>query len=184
MTSSSAGTAEHPAIIIMGVTGCGKTEVGRQLAARLGARFIEGDSLHPPENIARMSAGIPLTDTDRAGWLDRIACEIASATAAGEAAVAACSALKRSYRDRLRAPNPGLVFIFLDIDRETALHRVAARKGHFMPASLVDSQFADLEPPTPDERALALDASYSIGELVSAAFVLLTGAGGTAADVT
>jgi gluconokinase len=181
---SFAGNAECPAIVIMGVTGCGKSAVGQELAERLGARFIEGDSLHPPENIARMSAGIPLTDGDRAGWLERIAAEIAAARASGEAVVATCSALKRSYRDRLRAPNPGLVFIFLDIDRETALHRVAARKGHFMPASLVDSQFADLEPPTPDERALALDASYSIGELVSASFVLLTGAGGTAADVT
>jgi len=177
MTWSKAGPEDNPAIVVMGVTGCGKTEVGRALAERLGARFIEGDGLHPPENIAKMSAGIPLTDSDRAGWLDRIAAQMAAARAAGEPAVAACSALKRRYRDRLRAPNPGLRFIYLDIDREIAHLRVAARKGHFMPASLVDSQFADLEPPAADEGALALDASYSVGELVSAAYVLLTGAG-------
>jgi gluconokinase len=177
MTRSNTGPAENAAIVVMGVTGCGKTEVGRALAERLGARFIEGDSLHPPENIARLSAGIPLTYCDRAGWLDRIAAEIAAARAAGVPVIAACSALKRRYRDRLRAPNPGLLFIYLDIDRDTAHRRVAGRKGHFMPASLVDSQFADLEPPAADEDALALDASASVGGLVSAAYLLLTGAG-------
>jgi gluconokinase len=164
-------------VVIMGVTGSGKSVLAEALSQRLGARFIEGDRLHPPENIERMSAGIPLTDDDRIGWLDRIAAEIAAGTAAGIRIVAACSALKRNYRDRLRAPNPDLTFIYLDIDHETARQRVEARRGHFMPGSLVDSQFADLERPTPDEPALALDASYPVDDLVTAAVVLLTGAG-------
>jgi gluconokinase len=153
----------------MGVTGCGKTEVGCALAARLGAVFVEGDRLHPPENIARMSAGTPLTDEFRAGWLDRIGEEIAAERARGRRVVAGCSALKRKYRDRLRRLNPDLVFLHLVIDRATSLSRVGARKGHFMPASLVDSQFADLEPPGDDEAALAVDGTLPIEEIVSAA---------------
>jgi gluconokinase len=167
MSIRSAAAAGILSVVVMGVTGCGKTEVGRALAARLGARFIEGDSLHPPENIAKMSAGVPLTDDDRAGWLEKIAAEIAASTAAGERTVAGCSALKRRYRDRLRAKNPRLVFVHLVIDRETAHRRVAARRGHFMPSSLVDSQFAALEPPGPDEAALPLDGTRPVDELVS-----------------
>lgn len=157
--------ADPIAVVMMGVTGSGKSVVGTALATRLGARFIEGDGLHPPENIARMSAGIALTDADRAGWLDRIAAAIVAETAVGHAVVATCSALKRRYRDQLRAAVPNLLFVYLDIDRATAHRRVEARKHHFMPASLVDSQFADLEPPAADEEALRLDATRDVGEL-------------------
>jgi gluconokinase len=157
----------------MGVTGCGKTEVGSALAERLGAVFIEGDRLHPPENIARMSAGIPLNDEFRAGWLDRIGEEIAAERARGGRVVAGCSALKRKYRERLRRLNPDLVFLYLVIDRETSLRRVSGRKGHFMPASLVDSQFADLEPAGEDEAALGVDGTLPIEEIVSAAMDFL-----------
>ncbi len=172
--------ADPIAVVMMGVTGSGKSVVGTALATRLGARFIEGDRLHPPENIARMSAGIALTDADRAGWLDRIAAAIVTETAAGHAVVATCSALKRRYRDRLRAAAPGLVFVYLDIDRATAHRRVESRKHHFMPASLVDSQFADLEPPAADEDALRLDATRVVDELAAAAADWLGGADGRA----
>jgi gluconokinase len=161
--------ADLPAIVVMGVTGCGKSVIGGALAGRLHANFIEGDRFHPPENIGLMSRGTPLTDENRAGWLDLIGAELAKKVAAGQRVVAGCSALKRSYRDRLRARNPDLILVFLEIDPETAHVRVAARKGHFMPASLVASQFADLEPPGSDENAITLDARQSVAELVAAA---------------
>ncbi len=113
-----------------------------------------------------MSAGLPLRDEDRWGWLDAIAIEIGEAERHGEALVVACSALKRVYRDRLRLASRHL-FVYLEIGRDAAAARVAARKGHFMPASLIDSQFADLEPPTPDEGALTLDAAKDPAELVA-----------------
>ena len=150
-TSSQA--AKRPVIIIvMGVSGSGKTVVGSALAEALGGRFAEGDRFHPPENISRMSAGMPLRDEDRWGWLDAIAIEIGEAERQGETLVVACSALKRIYRDRLRLASRHLRFVYLEVGRDVAAARVAARKGHFMPASLIDSQFADLEPPTPDEE--------------------------------
>ncbi|MBZ9732641.1 gluconokinase [Mesorhizobium sp. CA18] len=155
-----------PAIVVMGVAGCGKTAVGEALAKALGADFIEGDLLHPPENVARMARGEPLTDALRAGWLDAIGERIATSVADGRKAVAACSALKRSYRDRLSRFCPGMVFLYLRIDRETAWRRVADRKGHFMPASLVDSQFATLEEPTADEQAVAVDGTRSVAGIL------------------
>lgn len=157
------------AVVVMGVAGCGKSVVGERLAERLGARFIEGDRLHPPENIARMARGQPLSDADREGWLDAIGAALAAAKSKSRAAVAACSALKRRYRDRLRGWRPDLRFVYLDIDRATAAARVAARQGHFMPASLVDSQFADLQPPGSDEQAIALDARQPVETLVAEA---------------
>src|SRR5882724_6690852 len=132
---------------MMGVAGCGKSAVGEALAAALRAVFVEGDRLHPPENVARMARGAPLTDALREGWLDAIGQRIAASVAGGQAVVAACSALKRSYRDRLRGLCRDIIFVYLEIDRETATRRVGNRKEHFMPASLVDSQFATLEPP-------------------------------------
>ncbi|RUU54487.1 gluconokinase, partial [Mesorhizobium sp. M2C.T.Ca.TU.002.02.1.1] len=120
----------------MGVAGCGKTAVGEALAGALGAGFIEGDRLHPPENVARMARGEPLTDALREGWLDAIGEHIAASVAGKRKAVAACSALKRTYRDRLSRFCPEIIFLYLKIDRETAWRRVANRKGHFMPASL------------------------------------------------
>jgi gluconokinase len=157
-----------PAIVVMGVAGCGKTAVGEALAKALGADFIEGDRLHPPENVARMARGEPLTDALREGWLDAIGERIATSVADGRKAVAACSALKRAYRDRLSRFCPGMVFLYLKIDRETAWRRVANRKGHFMPASLVDSQFATLEEPTADERAVTVDGTRSVAGILKA----------------
>jgi gluconokinase len=161
--------ADLPAVVVMGVTGCGKSVIGSALAGRLHANFIEGDRFHPPENIGLMSRGTPLTDENRAGWLDLIGAELAKTVAAGQRVVAGCSALKRAYRERLRARNPDLIFVYLEIDPDTAHIRVASRKGHFMPASLVGSQFADLEPPGGDEDAITLDARKSVADLVAAA---------------
>jgi len=155
-----------PAIVAMGVAGCGKTVVGEALAEALSAVFIEGDRLHPPENVARMARGEPLTDALRESWLDAIGERIAASVADGHKAVAACSALKRRYRGRLRGFCPGIIFLYLKIDRETAWRRVASRKGHFMPASLVDSQFATLEEPGPDELAITVDATRTVAAIV------------------
>jgi len=160
-------------IVVMGVAGCGKTAVGEALASTTGAVFIEGDDLHPPENVASMARGEPLDDDMRAGWLDAIGRKIARTAEEGNRAVVACSALKRSYRDRLRGFGGDLLFLYLKIDPATARARVAARKGHFMPASLVDSQFAILEEPQPDEAALVLDATRSVEDLAGQAACLL-----------
>lgn len=160
-------------IVVMGVTGSGKTAVGRALAARLRAIFIEGDDLHSPDNIARMARGEPLTDALRAGWLATVGRAVAREVGTGRDVVATCSALKRSYRDRLRGFQPDIVFLYLGVDPETALARVAARQGHFMPASLVDSQFAILEEPGPDETAMTLDATQPVEALVEAAVAQL-----------
>jgi gluconokinase len=147
------------ALVVMGVTGCGKTEISQAVAQKLGIRHIEADQYHPPENIAKMHAGTPLDDADRAGWLDTLARLMAEARTANEGFVLSCSALKRIYRDRLRAAADGLRFAHLDIPREVAMARVSARPGHFMPASLVDSQFATLEPPAGEPLVLTVDAS-------------------------
>ncbi|MET2825965.1 gluconokinase [Mesorhizobium shangrilense] len=162
-----------PAIVVMGVAGCGKSIVGKGLAATLGATFIEGDRLHPPENVARMASGEPLTDTLRAGWLDAIGQQVAASVSSGLSVVATCSALKRGYRDRLRGFCRGIVFLYLEIDPATARRRVANRRGHFMPASLVDSQFAILEAPEADEAALTLDAKRPVADIVAEAAGLL-----------
>ncbi|CCV14897.1 gluconokinase [Mesorhizobium sp. STM 4661] len=162
-----------PAVVAMGVAGCGKSAVGEALAAVLGAAFVEGDRLHPPENVARMARGEPLTDALREGWLDAIGQRIAVSVASGQGVVAACSALKRSYRERLRGFCKDIVFLYLEIDPATAKQRVGSRPGHFMPASLVDSQFATLEAPAADERALTLDATRPVGDIVASAVSLL-----------
>ena len=164
-------------VVVMGVSGSGKTVIGSALAEALGARFAEGDRFHPPENISRMSAGMPLRDEDRWGWLDAIAVEISEAERNGENLVVACSALKRVYRDRLRRASRHLRFVYLEIARDAAAVRVAARKGHFMPASLVDSQFADLEPPSAGENAVTLDAAANPTELVARAVSELLASG-------
>lgn len=159
----------HACAVVMGVAGCGKSVVGSGVAARLGWRFVEGDQMHPPENVARMRAGMPLTDGLRRGWLDRIGQEIAASRARGEGVIAACSALKRIYRDQLRGHAPDLFFLYLKIDPETARQRVFGRKGHFMPASLVGSQFATLQPPESDENAVTLDGLLPPDTLVAQA---------------
>jgi gluconokinase len=156
-------------VVVMGVSGCGKTFVGEKLAEAIGADFLEGDSFHPPENIALMSSGHPLDDAHRAGWLDAIGKRLAEIAAEGDTAVAACSALKRIYRDRLRRHCPRVAFVHLAIDKETARARISGRKGHFMPASLVDSQFADLQPLDADEDGITLDGTADVSHLVPAA---------------
>lgn len=142
--------------VVMGVSGSGKTTVGAALACRLGWRFQEGDALHPPENVAKMRAGVPLDDADRAPWLRAVAAKIDEWRQRGEAGVIACSALKRRYRDIVIGDRPEVRLIYLTAPPALIAERLAARRGHFMPASLLESQFAALEPPDPDENALSL----------------------------
>lgn len=156
-------------VVIMGVSGCGKSTVGRALAARTGWRYLEGDELHPPENVARMAAGTPLTDADRQGWLEAIAREIGQARARREGLVVTCSALKRRYRDLLRGADSELRFVHLHGPRELLAERLAARQGHYMPASLLQSQLDALEAPAEDEQALTLPIDAPHAELGRAA---------------
>ena len=144
-------------IVVMGVCGCGKSSVGRRLAERIGATFVEGDEWHPPENVRRRAAGIPLTDDDRQAWLDALAGRLRQAQDAGEDVVLACSALKRRYRDRLRAGAPALQLVHLHDDPQRLAQRLARRRGHYMPASLLPSQLEILEPPEADEATLPVD---------------------------
>ncbi|MBS0412056.1 MAG: gluconokinase [Proteobacteria bacterium] len=146
-------------LVVMGVAGSGKTTLGRVLAARRGWAFEEGDDLHPAANIAKMSAGHPLDDRDRAPWLEAVGRQIDSWLGEGRSGVITCSALKRAYRDILRQGRPAVRFVFLEGPASLMDRRLAARPGHFMPASLVDSQFADLEPPGPDEGVITVDAA-------------------------
>jgi carbohydrate kinase (thermoresistant glucokinase family) len=161
------------AVVVMGVCGCGKSTVGERLARELGALFIEGDAFHPPANVARMAAGIALTDADRQGWLEALAAQLADARRAGRSVVLACSALKRRYRDVLRLGAPDLRVVHLAGDRAMLAVRLAARQGHYMPASLLDSQLATLETPDPDERAVTLDAGAPTDTLVQSALTQL-----------
>lgn len=154
-----------PALVVMGVCGCGKSSVGAAIAAICGGRLIEGDTFHPAANVEKMRAGMPLTDEDRFGWLKRLGEEIASAVAAGERPILACSALKRSYRELLRNAVPGLGFVFLELTPEVSQERVAQRKDHYMPASLVQSQFAALEPPYGEPATFAVDATLPVDEI-------------------
>lgn len=164
---SAAGARVPPQIVVvMGVAGSGKTTLAARLATALGFRYAEGDAFHPAANIAKMAQGIPLTDDDRWPWLDAIAGWIREETAAGRSGVVACSALKRVYRDRLRAAWPALRIVVLDVDREELRRRLACRPGHFFPEKLLESQLATLEPPGPDEQPIVvspgdLDASIA-----------------------
>jgi len=144
-------------IVVMGVSGCGKSTVGRVLAERLGWVFQEGDDLHPASNVAKMRSGVPLTDEDRWPWLDRVAAWIEGRLVAGEGGVVACSALKRSYRERLARPE-GVVFVHLAVDRNTLEERLAGRRGHYMPAALLASQLETLEEPETDKGVIRVDA--------------------------
>lgn len=141
----------------MGVAGAGKSRIGAALARALGVPFVEGDAFHPPENVAQMSAGIPLTDDDRRPWLRAIAARLREAATSGTGLVVSCSALTRSYRDLLRAGAPQLQLVHLTGDRATLAQRLSARQGHFMPPALLESQLATLEDPAPDERAWRCD---------------------------
>ncbi|WP_237213916.1 gluconokinase [Falsiroseomonas oryziterrae] len=158
-------------IVVMGVTGAGKSTVGTLIAERLGIGFRDADEFHPPANIAKMSSEQPLTDADRWPWLDAIGAHLAAHRDRG--CVVTCSALKRAYRDRLRAAAPGLRFIHLHGDMALVAARQAARQGHFMPASLVASQFATLEPPADEPDVIALDVAATPEALAEAAIAAL-----------
>lgn len=156
-------------VLVMGVSGAGKTSVAEALADRLGWLFLEGDSLHPPDNIAKMSAGTPLDDADRAPWLAAIARHLADWRAAGISGVVTCSALKRRYRDVLRDGHGDLRIVFLRGNAAVLAPRMAARRGHFMPPGLLLSQLATLEPPGPDEATIVLDVGPAVSTLVDQA---------------
>ena len=153
--------------VVMGVSGSGKTMIGSALARSLGVEFVEGDAFHSEENVKRMASGIALTDEDRAPWLRSIAARLRAAKDAGIGLVVSCSALKHSYRDLLRAEAGALRFIFLKGNRALIAERLATRSGHYMPASLLDSQFAALEEPGPDERVWECDVKESPADLVA-----------------
>ncbi len=156
----------------MGVAGCGKSRVGALFAEAVGGRYVDGDDLHPPRNVARMSAGTPLTDADRAPWLVSVGETLAAAEGI---VVIGCSALKRAYRDLIRTHAGGPVtFLHLAGSRAVIAGRMGAREGHFMPLSLLDSQFAALEPPGPDEDAVTVDVDRPPEAIVAA---LLAGIG-------
>ena len=157
----------------MGVSGCGKSTVGAALAQELGLAFIEGDSLHPSRNVALMAAGTPLTDDDRAGWLAMIADRLAQAQAGNVGLVVSCSALKRSYRNGLRARCPGLWLVYLHGTAAQLHARLQARHGHYMPPSLLASQLTTLEPPGPDEHALSFDIYLPAHQITAAALAQL-----------
>ena len=144
-------------VVVMGVAGTGKTTVGRLLAEALDVPYAEADAFHPPANVAKMSAGTPLDDADRAPWLDAIGAWARRHQQRG--GVVSCSALKRAYRDRLRATAPGVVHLHLTGDRALIARRMAERADHFMPVALLDSQFATLEPLEPDERGVAVSVA-------------------------
>ncbi|MCX8996170.1 gluconokinase [Rhizobiaceae bacterium BDR2-2] len=161
-------------VVVMGVSGCGKSSVAALIAGALGYALVEGDALHPPENIARMSAGLPLRDEDRMPWLDSIGAAVREARAAGGGIVVTCSSLRRIYRDRLRAGfGERAAFVWLDGSRELIGSRMTARTGHFMPPALLDSQFATLEPPLGEPDCIRVDidrsteevAAYAVNEL-------------------
>jgi gluconokinase len=145
-------------VVLMGVSGAGKTEVGTRLAKALGGTFAEGDDYHPPANVAKMRSGVPLDDADRRPWLEAMSREIGAWLEAGRTVVLACSALKQRYRDILKAGRPGVRFVHLKGDEDLIRQRLEHRRGHYMPASLLDSQLAALEEPA-DAITVGIDAS-------------------------
>jgi gluconokinase len=152
----------------MGVSGAGKSTLGKALAARLGWTFQEGDDLHPTVNIAKMSIGVPLTDSDRAPWLAAIGAWIDRCIVQGGGGVITCSALKAAYRRTLTRGRPAVRLVYLEASKALIADRMAKRTGHFMPASLIDSQFADLEPPTSEGHAIVVAANLPIDDQVAA----------------
>ncbi|MCU6664653.1 gluconokinase [Silvania hatchlandensis] len=161
-------------IILMGVSGTGKTTVGQALSQAIGAKFIDGDDLHPRQNIVKMASGQPLEDSDRLPWLDRIGDVIFSLGQKNESGILVCSALKKRYRDQLRQGNPALRFIWLTGDYDCILQRMQQRKGHFMPEALLRSQFAALEAPDESEPDIvAVDIAPDVTQIVGNALALL-----------
>ena len=163
------GAVHSGLYVVMGVAGSGKTTIGARLARALDIAFVEGDELHPAENVRRMAAGIPLTDDDRRPWLLAIAARLRNAKRAGAGLVVSCSALKRSYRDLLRSEEQADVqVVYLKGTRELIAERMAQRRGHFMPPALLESQFATLEEPAPDEHAWVCDIRQPPDAIVAA----------------
>jgi gluconokinase len=155
-------SAIPPAVVVMGVSGSGKSTVGALLASRLGLPFVDGDALHPEANVRKMAAGVPLDDDDRAPWLDAVGARL---TQGG--VVVACSALRRAYRDRLRDAAPAAQFVLLHGTRSLLASRLAARVDHFMPAALLDSQLGILELPTPGEQVRVYDIALPPAEIAA-----------------
>ena len=165
-------------VIVAGVSGSGKSTVGALLAGRLGWRFADADDFHPAANVAKMRDKIPLTDEDRWPWLRAIAAWLDERIAADESAVITCSALKRSYRDLLLGGRPQARMVFLTPDREELIRRLAARHGHFFPEQLLGSQFADMEPPQPDEQVLTVTPAATPEVTAGAVLAVLFPQGG------
>jgi carbohydrate kinase (thermoresistant glucokinase family) len=153
-------------LVIMGVSGSGKTTIARLLTDRFGWDFQEGDALHPPENVEKMRGGRPLTDADRLPWLKRIAQRIDEWRARGEAGIVTCSALKRAYRDIIVGHRRDVRLVYLKGSPDLIRHRLASRHGHFMPPALLDSQFATLQEPSPDENPVTVDIGGRPQEIV------------------
>jgi len=160
------GETNPCALVVMGVSGSGKSTIADRLAARLGWRCEDGDRFHPPSNVAKMSAGHPLTDEDRWPWLRAIADEIDRASAAGERVVIGCSALRRVYRDLLVHGRADVRIVYLEGTQALIADRLGERKGHFMPPGLLTSQFGTLEPPAPDEHPLTVSIDAPAGTIV------------------
>ena len=163
-------------VVVMGVSGAGKTTLGAALADALGVVFVEGDTLHPPANIARMTAGAPLDDDDRAPFLTAVG-EVLRRASSGSGVVVTCSALKRRYRDGLRAAQPHVRFVLPVVEEDVLAQRLAQRRGHFMPAALLHSQLADFEPPDSDEAVAWVDGALPQAEQVAQALKGLGWAG-------
>ncbi|MCL4168772.1 UNVERIFIED_CONTAM: hypothetical protein GTU68_002554 [Idotea baltica] len=161
-------------VIVMGVSGCGKSSVGRALAERAGWHFVEGDDLHPEANRKKMATGTPLNDADRWPWLDAIATKAKAMEAAGQSVIVACSALKLAYRKRLASAGPHVSFIYLTGTPSTIMERMQARTDHFMPPGLLQSQLETLEPPGSDEQALHFDIEQPVSDIAARAHDAIT----------
>lgn len=158
-----------PLVVVMGVSGSGKTTIGTLVAHHLGAEFLDGDSLHPLENVEKMASGTPLDDEDRWPWLDIVGSHLRESGERHEGLVVACSALKRSYRDRIRSQAPHISFLHLHGSLEVLTQRIEGRSGHFMPASLLQSQLDSLEPLEADEAGYVLDITQPVDVMVEEA---------------
>ena len=180
MNEATPSQAHARAIVVMGVSGSGKTTVGELLASQLGWTFVEGDRLHPAANVEKMRQGIPLADADRWPWLDRIGEELKAWARLGRSGVLTCSALKRVYRDRIRAARPDVRFVYLRGSEALIHDRVAARRHEYMPGSLLRSQFETLEEPEPDERVVTVEAGESVEAEIAEIVAALDLAGGEA----
>lgn len=163
---------QQPSVMVMGVTGCGKTTIGNQIAGRLGVPFADADDFHPRANVDKMASGTPLTDEDRWPWLQ--ACGAWMEKHAATGSVMACSALRVAYRDVIREHVPSVLFVHLDGPEEVIVRRVAARLGHFMPAALVQSQYDTLEPLQPNERGVVVSFDQPVSRIVNQAMSTIT----------